>query len=118
MTDLSALIARIEAATGPSIELDEAIRLAIGAESIHYGSAEGLVTTDECYGPPSYTESIDAALTLAPEGQAWSLGRWNSQSGDGPTVFWFDLHGREEICARHPIHAIAVCISCLKARQP
>lgn len=52
MVDLTDLIARVESASGPDRELDEAIRTALG------------------YPPKPWncTGSIDAALTLLPEG--------------------------------------------------
>lgn len=68
------LIAALEAADGPSRELDAEIALASG-EFITKPGREGMFARKDApnqfsgYVPP-YTSSIDAALTLAKEGQA------------------------------------------------
>lgn len=121
------LIARLEAATAPSTELDEEIRVAVGADSISYPPGEGLMTTDDCVGPPEYTASIDAALTLidpklfqrlvrdhnrrrtseqdAPKG-ARGFASVSRCRGDGP--IWSSYGATS---------AIALCIAALKARE-
>jgi hypothetical protein len=53
---LDDLIERLALTMQPSIELDEAIREAVGADSVDHG--------DGCEGPPEYTRSMDAAMTL------------------------------------------------------
>ena len=67
MTDL---IARIESADGPSRELDEAIERAVGRYTAFQHYTLGDDDTPD-YVPTRYTASIDAALTLVPEG--WSV---------------------------------------------
>lgn len=76
------LIDRIESADGPSRELDYLIALARGwrlvaqdwPEKSNWHDADGTYRgrngDPDC--PPRWTASIDAALTLVPEGQ----GRW------------------------------------------
>lgn len=115
------LIERLEAATGPDRELDAEI----------YCEARGLVFEDECpvrssgkrvidFRPVShYTASIDAALTLVPEGLSWTCGKnlhhgyfavslnTLNERGAPESVAWAD--------ADYP--AIALCIAALKARQ-
>lgn len=71
MTDLQELIARLEAATEGSPELDRAIERAI------HDSGPYPLTT------PGYTRSIDAALTLLPEWASFELTR----SAAGPPTF-------------------------------
>jgi|SRR6185503_2474488 len=119
---IAEIIARLENATGPSIELDEEIRLAVGAESINYGSAEGLVSTDECCGPPEYTSSLDVALTLMPDG--WNIKLERFADGDLWQCFisrYVD-HQKEyyaswdaKFVAYPP--AIALTIAALRARE-
>lgn len=74
--DLNALAARVEALTGPCRETDAAIVLAIcpGAEVGSYGDCEYVVFHAEAIRIsnkqtlPAYTASLDAAMTLVPEG--------------------------------------------------
>ena len=92
MDDLNTLAGRVEAATGPDRELDAAIANAVGAE---HGQKSGwsngengdYFVIDEC--APRYTASIDAALTLVPDGwsvlSAWNpTGRCKCDLSDGP----------------------------------
>ena len=105
------LIAALEAATGPSRELDEAIdQLAFENQ----WRTERFMTPDRT---PAYTSSLDDALTLVPEGWCPLIGQnvhhrhWSclvqrvTDSGD--------------IDSRHnnaPTPAIALCIAAIKAR--
>lgn len=59
------LIARLEAATGPDRELDEAIRVLSGFDKVLLGVGDGLCATEEDYEAPDFTASVDAALMLA-----------------------------------------------------
>ena len=105
------LIARLEAAEGPSRELDAEIA------QIH-GWEEGHVANERCWydpdgrmraAPPAYTSSIDAALTLVPEGRLWTLGQYVNRSG-----FMAALDNqRGTKAATAPL---ALCIASLKAR--
>ena len=73
MTDTEAkaptdtLIARLESADGPSRELDAMIQHRI-ASGVGCGAAQDA---------PRYTASIDAALTLVPDGWNWMAGNRN-----------------------------------------
>lgn len=83
------LIERLEAATGPDQELDHAIGMAVG-----FGG--------------DFTSSIDAALTLVPEGYGWNLqGNTNS--------FYAVVRGYKNKVS--PTPAIALCIAALRARE-
>lgn len=65
---LDELAERVEKLTGPDRSIDWTIHLRNGLEGVGmYGDH------------PSYTASIDAAMTLVPEGCAWAL------YSDGPT---------------------------------
>jgi hypothetical protein len=119
------LIARIEAATGPDRELDDAIADAIYTGK-HRCCIKGL--SDEAGGMwmftyPNgsigsslrFTGSIDAALTLVPEGHQWSLaecampGRYYAELGPRKASVWsFD--------AQAATPALALCAAALKAR--
>jgi hypothetical protein len=94
------LIARLEAATGPDRDLDVAI-----IDALFPGARKF---------PLEYTASIDAALTLVPEGWRWHLG--NTLDGRGTAMIWLNpLTGTDEIFAAAP--AIALCIAALRARE-
>lgn len=117
MTD--ALIARLESADGPSRELDAEIAKAVGAFSMN-----GAINIS-----PRYTASIDAALTLVPEG-------WRPYSADmsvqgrtrflieGPKTQWSTDDDGEK-CAGNDWYAqgvastpaLALAAAALKARH-
>jgi hypothetical protein len=65
--ELLALAERCEAATGPDRELDGDIFCALG----HAPFIEGAYCA---YRSPAYTASLDAAMTLVPEGWRWMAG--------------------------------------------
>lgn len=68
---LSSLIERLEKAEGPDRELDEELALISGCERKDHwwkvNGAWGLAL-------PAFTSSVDAALTLVPEGFKWKAG--------------------------------------------
>ena len=64
---LSALLAKLEAATGPSRELDAAIALAVGwRERDGMLGWEWVAPEGRMRGLPHFTKSLDAAMTLVP----------------------------------------------------
>ena len=92
---LDALVAELEKATEGSREFDAAIYIKLQAPL-------GLI--------PHYTTSLDAALTLVPEGMAWTIlsGALHAACvGDAST-------GNPVTKAATP--ALALCIAALKAR--
>ena len=74
---------RVAAASGPDRELDLAIERAVGTYTAfsHYRLGD-----DDCeeYVPTRYTASIDAAMTLVPEGCGVYLNRYWTVQHDGP----------------------------------
>jgi hypothetical protein len=106
------LIARLEKATGPDRDLDEAIlRHFLDEELAAKGSAR---VPSPC---PRYTESLDAALKLAPEGAFWIIGCGRVRSGEplgGAQII--SPSGSELAEAEHDSPTIAFCIAALKAR--
>lgn len=113
MSDIAELIARLEAATGGRFVLDCEIWLVIHPD-------DGVVVL---HNPLPYTSSIDAALTLVPEGMAWTLGQnvhhryWqacvNDLAADGSPVARGESGHRD---SKSP--ALALCIAALKSRTP
>jgi hypothetical protein len=115
------LIARLTAATGPDAEIDAAIEMAIDPDE---------TTPDECLRflqialgeraePPTYTDSIDAALKLVPDGwRFYSLERtfrerWVATVQITNTQRWFCRCWFNGKAATVPL---AVCIAAMKAR--
>lgn len=132
MTDqLRELIERLEKVTGPDRELDAAIHeRAVGLrmyDSIYErGGDLCLRYYADSTGPsyrrlPRYTESMDDAVTLVPEGLAWTLGqnvhhrywqaRINNLDDDGrpQSIGYSGLKGNRTA-------PLALCIAALKAR--
>lgn len=99
------LIARLEAAPEGSRELDQDIFFAV-----HDQDREAY----RAVGPPGvlpYTTSLDAALTLVPEGCQWGLEVWGENGGNAAWVM--PPHGHPSRYAATP--ALAICIAALKA---
>ena len=69
MADLSQLIERVEAATGPDRRIDAAIWYAVIEKPL-----PGEKRDRDVIGRwPAYTASLDAAMTLVPEGARWTM---------------------------------------------
>lgn len=117
------LIERLERATGPDRELDAAIIFALypGAQVNQYcvGDTEPVVFHAEPLVPnkhdlPEFTKSLDAALTLVPDGWMWDV----SSSG----CAWI-MRNDDSICDSQIViggiesPAIALCIAALRARE-
>jgi hypothetical protein len=97
------LIGRLKAATGPDRKLDEAID--------EY--AVTLLGLPPRVVPPPYTASIDAALTLVPDGEDWHM-----QSHASVAACWASVgrFTRGPMLWKHATPAIALCIAALRAR--
>lgn len=110
------LIAALEKATGPSEELDEAIATWCyehGAiAGVNYDPVLWLMRNE------GFTHSIDAALTLVPEGLRWRVsgvptaGKAFASCKTGSILD----PATEEWEAAAPTPAIALCIAALKAQ--
>jgi hypothetical protein len=130
-TNVGALIARLEAATGPDRELDAEIAASL---RIYTGTAtwvdgwkgewraiNGLVHLLGDYGshgnfrPSAFTASIDAALTLVPEGAEKEL---SDLYGVAVAKVGLNFHDGPEV-GEHKggSLAIALCIAALRARS-
>lgn len=120
----SELIAALEKATEPSRGIDCKIYLAVVGlaqyEQLVWHGANPVIRYNPgppdvaFHGIPRYTASIDAALTLVPEGMEWVV------FGAGGADVWHvgndaTLHRIDETYASTP--AIALCIAALKAME-
>lgn len=116
------LIERLEAAGWPDRELDAEIAPIMGLRIVDEGHQIGRVCYDaNNHGVPlpRYTASIDAALTLVPEG-------WTYEGRQGPSGFphiWTlstiksgDVR-YTTVTGRARSTALALCIAALRARE-
>ena len=115
MTDL---IKQLEAATEGSRTLDYEIarelqwRFSEEEEFKEFGSFWRDAMTDEWKQLPWWTTSIDAALTLVPEGLRWTLG----YEPTGKLNYWAWVWTDDGPCeAYKPTPALVLCIAILKA---
>lgn len=116
--NLSELIAKLEGATEPSRQLDSAIAAHLGFDGWTAEEWADVVSEAGLLNPsipkaPAYTASIDAALTLVPDGMLWHAGLNTDGSafGDIRTIDkleWFS-DGRQSV-------PLALCIAALKSR--
>lgn len=109
MADLTDLIERLEKATEGSRELD-----------CNVAEAAGLGARRQFHPPlldngrpvPRFSESLDAALSLVPEGRYAKL----QISHDHKRAWaWVEMEAGEAVACAAP--ALALCIAALKARQ-
>lgn len=108
------LIAALEKATGPDRELDAAIAGLINNISPTVAFEHPL------YVPLEFTASIDAALTLAPEGYGCAIEtRPHSlaKSRRVPAAWCSPYQDEPNIPSVGATPAIALCIACLKSRE-
>lgn len=94
------LITRLESADGPDRELDAMIQHRI-TSGVGCGAAQDA---------PRYTASIDAALTLVPDGWDWELYPREA------ALIHPDLPGAD-VFADAATPALALCIAALRAHQ-
>lgn len=130
MTELSNLIARLEAGEGPSRELDLQIQVALkrtdpsafynekdDCASWHEVHEFGSTTASELVGGflPHYTSSLDAAVSLVPEGMRWAV----LQLPDGTYDAAVSPIGVPPLLKEResPTPALALCIAALKVRE-
>lgn len=133
--DIDELITALESADGPSRELDAEIARAIGYDVKTDGNPAGRFyfqrrPTDWWEDVLPYMESVDAALTLVPDGWDWdvSFEPWllphrpdvkTPVRAGYASVSDGDLNSpktRQHI-GRHDTPAIALCIAALRARK-
>lgn len=122
---LEALLARVLEGTGPDLELDAEIALALGIVSSRVGNCfyghkhYSVMVLDRDYydhdgnAPelPHYTASLDAALTLVPEGWIWVIGSYGNAR-----VYQEQAAGKSFIGENaNPVRAL--CEAALQARM-
>jgi hypothetical protein len=101
------LAERCEQATGPSFALDAAIWCAINDVPF----IERRVRDFERGQTPRYTASLDAAMTLAPDGADYAIERVNGEHWAS-----FDADGERMPPVRGATRELATCAAALRAR--
>ncbi len=112
---MTGLIKQLEAATEGSRGLDYLIHTKLGWVDQDQGGWDGPNGEHTGEGWPYYTTSLDAALTLVPEGLRWTLRYDPTRKLNYWTWVWTDDGPCE---AYKPTPALALCIAILKARSP
>lgn len=106
------LIERLEKATGPDRQIDNAIEAAVDFPKP--------TNPDDLPGyPPYFTASYDAARTLVPEGFYWLVSEGRSRDTEplgGAQVFRPTYLVEPIAEAEHESAIIALCIAALRAR--
>ena len=121
MTDKAAILAlaeRCEAATVPDSWLDREIAVASGQFIRLSRDRDGMLASvgrpnEFSYYKPDYTASIDAALTLMPEGFVKREIRFFAAGGC--KVSMFDKHSLGQV-GKAATEALAICAAALRAR--
>lgn len=122
------LAERCEVATGPDRELDHGIAEALGWRRItrlppENGGDEVYDCGSEWAALPKFTASIDAAMTLVPEG--WEFIRlehqhsWPNDPRGDCIIFEavvMELHGNGYVGASGLTKSLAICVAALRAR--
>ena len=119
------LIKDLEQATGPSRELDDRIGTAIGLYIERLSDGTLLYQRkDHKMWPevPHYTASLDAALTLVPEGWAWFVQHIGKPFTTGSARLWIPAQWtqgipKEQFVNEAATPALALCIAALRARE-
>jgi hypothetical protein len=88
MTTLTELADRVERAEGPDRELDWDIAEAVHLTTRNEWGDSVFITRNSGYRPPFFTASLDAAMTLVPEGWAATTVRFSI--GTGKAILWRD----------------------------
>ena len=128
MTDIAALIARLEKASGADRQLDWEIATKVMGMKPAEGNqpdwtlamAYDGYAEDALRPTPYYTASIDAALTLLPDGRGWLLGRGHltlTEPPYGARICSISDPDIEYGVGEGSTPAIALCIACLRARS-
>ena len=112
------LIAKLEAAEGPSRELDAEIAAGEGWTrfSEYWLSPSG---RQRQYHPPAYTSSLDAALTLVPEGGDAIIYTSSPRNRERPQVELYRLVRKPQgiqIRVQAATLSLALCIAAIRAR--
>lgn len=128
MTDYTNLIARLEAAEGPSRDLDAEIHLVDETPEQNdkgfykrfgawLGRDQWIASAMINDNTPHYTASLDAAVSLLPEGTQYCLGCLSDTRVPVRGVSRYHAWVGSQDTVYAPTPALAFCIAALRARQ-
>ena len=112
--EIGDLLARLRAATNPDRWLDVEIARAVGADLGHAAGMHDALLAQPYSPVRRYTASVDAALTLVPEGCDWSV---DGFAGSGRGQAYLVTKDDDEIERQGATPALALCIAALEARR-
>lgn len=123
MTDLLELASRVEALTGPDREVDAEIARLTNSQGSYLADCLGWDDVGHAImraGPLHYTHSLDAAMTLVPDG--WKLRQMNFSAPCADDRKWhLNLHGgkvgEDTFVGRGASPALALTAAALLARH-
>lgn len=133
---IASIIERVEAASGPGRELDQAIYCAVTAAQGHRinklvgGELEVWPKRDDRFFTVQpgmvlpYTASLDAAMTLVPEGWGWTVGDKSPE----PSLAWCEIDHlpwrkgyawavERKLIVQAATPALALCAAALRVRS-
>jgi hypothetical protein len=116
VSDLLQLAERVEKATGPDRDLNIAMLPLVGLRFVDEGHPIGQVCYDSnnhAVPLPNFTASIDAAMSLVPEGCNFGLG---DKDATTKAWAWVGLFSGPDNIANAATPAIALCAAALRAR--
>lgn len=105
------LAERVEKTTGPDRELEIAIWRALNPIHAKIADDMGRVPLEWLH---NYTESLDAAMALVPEGYNVTLERSDDTWG---AVVWHPLDSRQDMAELFISAPLALTAACLRARH-
>lgn len=116
MTDRLELAERVEAASGPDRELDALIHEVFGLPfEMEYWSEADTTPQRNLSKVPHYTASLDAAMTLVPDGWNWGVWMrhdWREQNAQ----VWHPARDASTLHGYAATPALALCAASLRAR--
>ncbi len=123
IADISGLVERVEAASGPDRELDCLIENALGLAKFERDPRVNFGDADYTRAPyKHYTASLDAAMTLVPEGWGFAVHTADDRARTARAVCWTE--GNRAVRSPKtsddgPIAtpALALCAAALRARS-
>ncbi len=115
MTEIEKLALRCEAATGPDIALDSDIHSVVSSDRKHpYIVGTHIDDTHPSgrpYSAPAYSASLDAAMSLVPEGWFYEI-----ESKTSSAVVWKEPGPTPHTLSEAATPALALCVAALRAR--
>lgn len=112
--ELRVLAEKVQALTGPCRKTDARITYACSPLMRELGSVEDYLATDACKKVRAYTSSLDAAMTLVPDGWCFEVTLWQDKQASA-SVSQYNP-GEQDYEAKGATPALALAAAALLAR--